>query len=134
MIQTDASIHAGNSGGPLINIHGAVIGVNTVIAMGDKSTTQDVTGIGFAIPINLVIDIVMCPEKDKPGKPNPFQFNEILEKNSINKKDAVYIGDMYVDYLTAKNADVEFIFAEYGYGKNISYKHKIKDISNILKL
>ena len=84
--------------------------------------------------LNLVIDIVMCPEKNKPGKPNPFQFNEILEKNSINKKDAVYIGDMYVDYLTAQNADVEFIFAEYGYGKNVSYKHKIKDISNILKL
>lgn len=54
MIQTDASINPGNSGGPLVNINGEVIGINTAIA----SPSRGSIGIGFAIPINLVKDIL----------------------------------------------------------------------------
>lgn len=47
-IQTDAAINQGNSGGPLLNIYGQVIGINTWIATG----TGGNVGLGFAIPIN----------------------------------------------------------------------------------
>lgn len=49
MIQTDASINAGNSGGPLVNAAGQIVGINTAVA----STTQ-AQGIGFAIPISSI--------------------------------------------------------------------------------
>ena len=48
-IQTDASVNPGNSGGPLLNSRGEVIGVNTMIA---SNGADQSSGIGFAIPIN----------------------------------------------------------------------------------
>lgn len=49
-IQTDAAINRGNSGGPLLNSHGQVIGINSAIFSPTESETT--VGIGFAIPIN----------------------------------------------------------------------------------
>jgi S1-C subfamily serine protease len=54
VIQTDAAINHGNSGGPLLNANGDVIGVNSQIESGSGGNI----GIGFAIPINTVKDVV----------------------------------------------------------------------------
>lgn len=51
MIQTDAAINQGNSGGPLVNSHGEVIGMNTFIYTGSDYNTGSI-GLGFAIPSN----------------------------------------------------------------------------------
>jgi len=56
MIQTDASINQGNSGGPLCNANGDVIGINTFIYTSGGYTEGSI-GIGFAIPINRARDI-----------------------------------------------------------------------------
>jgi S1-C subfamily serine protease len=57
VIQTDAPINHGNSGGPLIDSRGAVVGVNAQIATGDSGSDGNI-GIGFAIPINTVRTVV----------------------------------------------------------------------------
>jgi serine protease Do len=57
MLQTDAAINSGNSGGPLVNSMGHVIGVNTLIYTGTGYNTGNI-GVGFAIPINRVKPIV----------------------------------------------------------------------------
>ena len=51
-IQTDASVNPGNSGGPLLNSHGDVIGITTMIASNPNGGADQSAGIGFAIPIS----------------------------------------------------------------------------------
>jgi S1-C subfamily serine protease len=69
VIQTDAALNHGNSGGPLLNAQGQVIGVNAQIETGGSG--QGNVGIGFAVPINTVKDVVA--ELIKHGKvEHPF--------------------------------------------------------------
>jgi S1-C subfamily serine protease len=51
-LQTDASVNPGNSGGPLLNSRGEVIGITTMIASNPNGGADQSAGIGFAIPIN----------------------------------------------------------------------------------
>ncbi|MGH2465630.1 MAG: S1C family serine protease, partial [Candidatus Limnocylindrales bacterium] len=55
LIQTDAAINEGNSGGPLLNAAGQVIGINT-------ATDSSAEGIGFAVPINIAVALLTQAE------------------------------------------------------------------------
>jgi serine protease Do len=67
-LQTDASINQGNSGGPLCNVEGEVIGINSAIA----TPNQGSVGLGFAIPINMVKRSI--PDLVRRGRVVPPQF------------------------------------------------------------
>lgn len=56
LIQTDAAISSGNSGGPLANMRGEVVGINTAVARGD--TTSSANNIGFAISVDEVLSVL----------------------------------------------------------------------------
>lgn len=73
-IQTDASINPGNSGGPLINLRGEVIGINTAIF----SRTGGNMGIGFAIPINLVKELL--PQLRGKGRVTRGYLGVLIQK------------------------------------------------------
>ncbi len=85
MIQTDASINSGNSGGPLMNSLGEVIGVNAVI----YTPNQGSIGLGFAIPINRVKTVVA--ELKRSGKIDREYWTG-LEFQGVDRRIAQYFG------------------------------------------
>lgn len=79
IIQTDAAINKGNSGGPLLNLKGEVIGINTAMA-------QEAQSIGFAIPINYAKkDIEQIKEKGKITYPF-LGIRYVVINDEIQKK------------------------------------------------
>jgi serine protease Do len=85
MIQTDAAINSGNSGGPLLNATGEVIGVNSVI----YTPNQGNIGLGFAIPINRVKTVVA--ELRRSGKIER-NFWTGLQIQAVDRRIARYFG------------------------------------------
>ncbi|HEX8852707.1 MAG TPA: trypsin-like peptidase domain-containing protein, partial [Pyrinomonadaceae bacterium] len=81
-LQTDAAINRGNSGGPLVNMRGEVIGINSQIA----TTTGDYNGIGFALPSNEV----------------GFVYQQIVSAGKVRRG---YLG-IYLDSVRAEYARV----------------------------
>lgn len=71
LIQTTAALNEGNSGGPLINCYGQVIGINTA-KIGSVYSSAGVEGLGFAIPINLAKEVVdqLVSLGYVPGRPS----------------------------------------------------------------
>lgn len=70
LIQTDAPLEPGNSGGPLTNASGQVIGMNTAAASGAGSTQQTSSNVGFAIPVNTARSIAQQIQSGSPSSPS----------------------------------------------------------------
>lgn len=143
VIQTDASINSGNSGGPICNIKGEVIGITS-----SKLVGSGVEGMGFAIPINSVLSIIDNIESGKKiERPylgvqlvdltNTFalqyyyginigddvEFGAVLsyiEKGKTADKAGLKIGDVIVEVDGGKIEDVSHF-------KYALYKHSIGD-------
>ena len=79
LIQTNAALNSGNSGGPLLNQYGQVIGINTM-KMGDTMSVAGVEGLGFAIPSTTVKDIVnqLIEQGYVSGRPDLGITGEVL--------------------------------------------------------
>ena len=105
-IQTDASINFGNSGGPLVNIRGEVIGINTAI----NSQGQ---GIGFAIPINMAREV--ADQLKEHGKASHGYLGMVPVELTSAKKEALGLDmkqrgvfvDMVVENTPADNGGLE---------------------------
>lgn len=95
-IQTDAAINFGNSGGPLVNISGEVIGINTMIS-------AEGTGIGFATPINTAKEII--PQLKQTGKVSrgflglvPQEISEELQQSlGLQSTEGVIVSSIQKD-------------------------------------
>lgn len=115
---------------PLLN-HLASKGIKTgIVTSKDRLRCQivlDLLGFDF--------DIVQTPNQDLQGKPAPDHILFAMSELDIKATDTVYIGDMNVDYLAAKNAKVDYIHAMWGYGVcSDESTIKLKEISQIMEI
>ena len=156
MIQTDAAINGGNSGGPLVNSNGEVIGMNTLIFT--SGNNQGSIGLGFAIPINKIKQIIK--ELKENGKINR-DFSVGLRIQSIDEglakyynlgttkgvivtqvikgtpadKSGIKVGDIIVqveNYNINDSETLESVFQEFRTGQTITVK-LLRDGKDITK-
>lgn len=142
VLQTDAAVNPGNSGGPLVNINGEVIGITSM-----KLVENQIEGMGFTIPIELVMSCTDTLEKgEKIERPylgvetSSIDNRFYLRRYNINIPDEVTFGAVIVNVVSnspASNAglksgdvivtidDVEI--TDSTYLKYNLYKHKIGD-------
>lgn len=110
--------------------------INKLIKQGNKVgvvTSKDFKRTNKLIKkYNLKFSIIQCPSNKLRGKPYPDTILKAISKTQFKKKDVYYIGDTNNDFLSAKRAKINFIYASYGYGK-VKAK-KIHSINKFLDL
>ncbi len=147
MLQTDAAINGGNSGGPLVNSEGEVIGMNTLIFTGGNGS-QGSIGLGFAIPIDKIKRIISELKKNgkidrdfDPGMriqtideqiANYYNLDETrgvivtqVLPNSPAKKAGIEVGDIITqvdNYRINDDQTIIGVFQEFRKGQTITLK------------
>ena len=95
LIQTDASINNGNSGGPLIDIYGNILGITTV-------KIREAEGIGFAVPINIIKPIIQRLVENKTFEEASLGIygydKEAVQyiDSSLDIKKGIYVSDLVI--------------------------------------
>jgi HAD superfamily hydrolase (TIGR01549 family) len=82
--------------------------------------------------IGIKFDYVVTPESVRRGKPNPEGINKIIKTLKFKKKNSIFIGDSFQDFLAAKKAQILFLYAEWGYGKLKLKSKRITKIQDVL--
>ncbi len=103
LIQTDASINSGNSGGPLLNSEGNVIGINSAKA-------QSAEGLGFAIPINTAKPIIEAIETNGEFHrayigikgSSVAEYQQMYPEVKLGAEKGVYINQIFIESPAAK--------------------------------
>ena len=104
MLQTNCAINSGNSGGPLFNAYGEVIGITTAKMSGKSSSSASIEGLGFAVPINDVKRIItdLIEHGYVTGKPYMgVQLSSVTEADA--KRYGLKVG-AYVDVVEEGSA------------------------------
>lgn len=133
LIQTDAAINSGNSGGALVNSEGKVIGINTL-----KLSGTGIEGIGFAIPINSTTDITSQLIQYSKVK-RPFIGISGIDLNAETAKTYNLVEGVYVksveDFSAAEKAGLKagdvIIEVE---GKSIKTMDELNEVKNSHKI
>jgi S1-C subfamily serine protease len=104
MIQTDAALNPGNSGGPLLDANGKVIGINTAIQTSDLGGAAD--GIGYAVPSNVAVRVIPLLQQGKQlakpwlgigGIALSALTPEQLASLNLSVTQGVYVANVYTD-------------------------------------
>jgi len=117
MLQTNCAINSGNSGGPLFNAYGEVIGITTAKMSGSSGGSASIEGLGFAVPVNDVKEIItdLIQHGYVTGKPymgvqissvseldakryglKVGAYVEVVEKDSSAEKAGLKVGDIII--------------------------------------
>ena len=130
-IQTDAAINSGNSGGPLVNTKGQVIGINSMkLSSQASSSNASIEGIGFAIPINDVKSQIGTLSKQMVNLGIKIRQVDSSLAQRYNLEEGLYVAEVE-EYSPAEKAGMKIgdIIVKCD-GKSITTYDELKEIKN----
>ena len=99
-------------------------------------TSKDTLRCQFFLDLlGFEFDIVQTPNEKLQGKPAPDHLLYAMSELGVSAADTIYVGDMNVDYETAKRAEVDYVHASWGYGVcSDENTIKLKEISQLMEI